>query len=657
MLPALWIALALCGVPSGGLRPAYAEGPPEKIIIPAEKFQEDANQGGTSETGLGETDRRFNFEGFRTRIDGLWFKRKALLERDLPDAAEQQIEAIQDLSREMGVSRLDAIASALVREGHECLEEGNYEGASRSLNDALRFTPDLPEAHFALAAANWRGGELGAAFGELFAGARAYLRSRTLTSAMFGNILILSILAIAGTSILISVAMLLRYHVLVRHDLAEALNANSPGRYTKDSIRLFGWILVALPLITWVAALWTPAYWLSLTFRYQNARERVISAALFILLVLSAPAARAAEILFALAADPSARLMLASTSLSYDPEQILVLEEKAAANPQDPAYKFLLGGLYARGRYFEDALAEYRTVVQLDPQSYRAFNNMGNIFLRTGQPEDAVKNYRQALELRTDFLPAYYNIYLARKELLQLREGEEALRSGQSIDPDGMSRLVDEAKTRGVGEPVDAVISRDEVFARILGEGQDHRSIAASLVSFPSILLALFFLTALLLARLFGRRHATRCVKCGQAFCHRCKISQQSPEYCAQCHQIFLRREGIAPAMMREKVSDSERFRTAQARLSRLSALVLPGMSRLLDGRTLSGTLASALWCGSLLALVLRPWLLHVAGAGAVQPFFMLTIVLGVLAAGGWMLGNFRAIRDADAPAGIWRWH
>src|SRR5439155_23997288 len=190
-------------------------------------------------------------------------------------------------------------------------------------------------------------------------------------------------------------------------------------------------------------------YWLTLTFRYQNVREKIISAVLFVLLVLSAPAARSAEILFALAADPSARLMLASTSLSYDPEQVVVLAEKAEANPQDPAYRFLLGGVYSRGRYFSDALAEYRRVIELDSKSYRAFNNIGNIYLRTGQTEEAVKNYARATELKRDFLPAYYNVYLARKELLQLRESEQALREGQKIDPAGMALIVDEARAGG----------------------------------------------------------------------------------------------------------------------------------------------------------------------------------------------------------------
>ena len=217
-----------------------------------------------------------------------------------------------------------------------------------------------------------------------------------------------------------------------------------------------------------------------MTFRYQKVREKVITAALLVLMILSAPAARSAEILFGLAADPSARLMLASTSASYDPEQIVNLEQKADANPEDPAYRFLLGSLYARGRYFQEALEQYRKRDRAGRSSYRAMNNVGNVYLRTGRPEEAIKYYKNALGLRQDFLPAYYNSYLARKEMLQLREAEGVLREGQAIDSASLGRIIDDARARGPGEPIEALITRDEVFQRILGEGSGRTGIASS---------------------------------------------------------------------------------------------------------------------------------------------------------------------------------
>ena len=345
-----------------------AESGAERIVIPAEKFSGAKEAADPGARELTESDRRFNFEAFRARIDGLWFKRKAYIKKGLAAAAEEQLETIEDLARDVGVTRLDLIAMGLVREGYGYLGEGNFEKAIQSFRNAGRFSADQPEAHFGLASAHLKNGNFGESGAELLQGARALLQSRTFASAELGNILIVLVLAVALTAVVVSIAMVIRYQALFRHDVAEAVCARSQGTPSREAL-ILTWVILLLPLLTWVAALWTPAYWLTITFRYQRSREKALSAAVFLMLVLSAPAARSAEILFALSADPGTRLMLASTALSYDPEQTVVLAEKAESNPQDPAYRFLLGCLYARGRYFNDALAEYRKVIELDPRS------------------------------------------------------------------------------------------------------------------------------------------------------------------------------------------------------------------------------------------------------------------------------------------------
>lgn len=629
----------------------------ERIVIPQDKFLGGTGESPRGENGV-EANRRFNFEGFRSRVQGLWFKRKAFVQKNLPDAAAEQTQAMQQLCAEVGVTRLDDVAAALVHEGHGFLEEGNFDKAGRSFEDALRFDPDLPDAHFGLATAHWRqSGGFSSAIVEMTSGTRAIFRNRSTSSAVLGNILIILILAVAATAVLFSIAMFLRYQILVRHDLSEALVSNDPTKTVpREAHLLAGWGLLLLPLLTWLFALWTPAYWLTLTFRYQKIREKFISSALLVLMILSAPAARAAEILFGLAADPSARLMLASTSASYDPEQIVNLEQKANANPEDPAYRFLLGSLYARGRYFREALEQYQRVIALDAKSYRATNNVGNIYLRTGRPEEAIKHYKNALALRHDFLPAYYNSYLARKEMLQLREAEQVLREGQEVDSANLALIIDEARASNSGEPIEALVTRDEVFQRILGEGSGRTGIASSLVSVPSIVAAIFLIAALALLLVLGPRSATRCAKCGEAFCHGCKIGHQVPDYCTQCQQMSLARDALAPALRREKTSQSDRFRDVWVRLARITSVIVPGMGRLLDGRTWTGSLICAAWSGALLALILRPRLLQLPTAGTPHPLFVVTLLLTLIIAGVWVLGNVRSARP-PGPAGGWLWH
>src|SRR6185369_3469770 len=170
--------------------PAAPADSAERIVIPADKFQSDAGESNHGEDGV-ESNRRFNFEGFRSRIQALWFKRKAFVQK-LPDAAAEQTQAMQQLCAEVGVTRLDDIAAALVHEGHGFLEEGNFDKAKRSFEGALKFDPDLPDAHFGLATSHWRhGGGYSIAMVELTAGVRAIFRNRSTSSAVLGNFLIL----------------------------------------------------------------------------------------------------------------------------------------------------------------------------------------------------------------------------------------------------------------------------------------------------------------------------------------------------------------------------------------------------------------------------------------------------------------------------------
>src|SRR5205814_1104507 len=134
------------------------------------------------------------------------------------------------------------------------------------------------------------------------------------------------------------------------------------------------------------------------------------------------------------------------------------------------------------------------------------------------------------------------------------------------------------------------------------------------------------------------------------------KIGHQVPDYCTQCQQMSLARDALAPALRRDKTAQSERFRAAWVRLSRATSVIAPGMGRLLDGRTMTGVLISAAWSGALLALILRPRLLQLPTAGTAHPLLLVTILLGLLAAAFWVLGNVRSARPAG-PAGGWLWH
>jgi Ca-activated chloride channel family protein len=65
--------------------------------------------------------------------------------------------------------------------------------------------------------------------------------------------------------------------------------------------------------------------------------------------------------------------------------------------------------LYEAGRY-EEAIAAYQQAVKLKKDYAEAFYNMGDAFLRSGEPKKAIEAYKQALRFKPDMAVAYNNL-------------------------------------------------------------------------------------------------------------------------------------------------------------------------------------------------------------------------------------------------------
>jgi tetratricopeptide (TPR) repeat protein len=56
-------------------------------------------------------------------------------------------------------------------------------------------------------------------------------------------------------------------------------------------------------------------------------------------------------------------------------------------------------------------------VVELDPQDYEAWNNLGNSYLEIGRNLNALDSYRKALRIKPDYDISHYNVGLVSLRL------------------------------------------------------------------------------------------------------------------------------------------------------------------------------------------------------------------------------------------------
>ncbi len=103
------------------------------------------------------------------------------------------------------------------------------------------------------------------------------------------------------------------------------------------------------------------------------------------------------------------------------------LEEYKAAQralADHPEGHLNLGNLYARMGQLEQAQQAYRTAIDLDAYFTPAYNTLGQLYYATGRRQEAADIFRQALQTRPDAGDTHYSLALL---LVELQQPEEAL--------------------------------------------------------------------------------------------------------------------------------------------------------------------------------------------------------------------------------------
>lgn len=574
---------------------------------------------GTEQVHVGAARRGFDYASFLARLESVWFQRKTLLARGRDEDARELLERIRASCAEEGVKRLDHVAGALAAEARRDLREGSYERALSSLRVAAELDPNRPQLHMMQAAVHWKADHaLVAAAGQIVAALRATLLRSIQDLSLFHQLLFLLVLAIAGGGLVFALMMALRHHVAFRHEIEEWCRPAVGVPLAAAA----GWAALVLPLLTWIAAGWLALYWIAVMFRYMARRERWVAVWLLAAGAATLPVYRVGVALFGAAADPAVRTTLLSVGGEYDPDRVVRLRELVDTHPEDPVYHFLLAGLYKNGRYFEEAFAEYRQALDLDPALYPAYINIGNVFYATGQYGEAIVNYGKASALEPQSLLAYFNRHLAQSEDFRFADAEESLRAARAIDADRVATLLSAGRERPTAQ--DAALELVSIWESALGgrsplpgrPAADGAARAEALPLFDPIgiaCLATFVICAGVAIRSRGSETARRCIRCGEPFCGRCKRERnEGHEYCTACLHLFIRGDGLAPAAKTRKLEEVRIHGRRSARLRRAVSVLVPGAGHLLRGRPAWGTLLAVAWIASIVAL--RPLLAWTVG-------------------------------------------
>ncbi len=563
---------------------------------------------------IGEPRRGFDYEVFESHLESLWFQRKTFLANRRLDDANRQLERIRTFCAEEGIRGLTVLAGALIAESKRSLAEGNHDQALAALHYAEAFDPGRPQVYVGRAAVHWSADGLSMAlvrdvFQAIRASSTRSIRELTIVHQTAYALAV----SLALCLLFFSLLMLFRYQVVFRHEVEELVGPDVHERWAK----LIGWVAVSIPLTLWFGAGWAAIYWLVICFRFMNRSERMTAAFLMLVCALSMPAFRMIVGVYGTTADPAVRTTLASAKGEYNPERIVKLRRMVEAHPDDPAYRFLLGGLFKNGRYFEEAFNEYRAALEIAPSLASAHINIGNIFYATGQYSEAVVNYRRALESEPDSFLAYFNMHLAQSEDFKFSSAEESLRLARELEPRRVTELLSGASVWGDRPAAeDASLRITSIWDAALQGRRPNLSSTpeeksaglgwSTQVLNPLGAVSLLAIVLCLVSGIVSRsvETARRCIRCGRPFCNHCKSGREAREYCSQCVHMYVLGDGLAPGTKARKLYEVERHARRTRRSRGILSAVLPGSAQLLSGRSGTGVLFLLFWISALIVAI-----------------------------------------------------
>ena len=88
-----------------------------------------------------------------------------------------------------------------------------------------------------------------------------------------------------------------------------------------------------------------------------------------------------------------------------------------------------------QNNYWKSEREFYQRTLQYAPESFMAHNNLGNIYLNSGNKADAVKEYLKAVHFNPRFAPAYFNLGNIYSESASQEAGIKMYLKAIEIDP------------------------------------------------------------------------------------------------------------------------------------------------------------------------------------------------------------------------------
>ena len=84
---------------------------------------------------------------------------------------------------------------------------------------------------------------------------------------------------------------------------------------------------------------------------------------------------------------------------------------------------------------FSEVTNRYKKIVEIEPNNYKAYNNLGNALKELGKLKEAATSYRQAIKIKSDYTKAHFNLGNILNDFGKFKEAIPSLLLALKINP------------------------------------------------------------------------------------------------------------------------------------------------------------------------------------------------------------------------------
>lgn len=548
-------------------------------------------------------------------LSDLWIQQMETFRKgsENPDCEESFL-VIREFLLENGVSRAPEISAAYVQLGMKSLEEGRYSDAQWAFGAALKLDQFNVTASRAALSNGWRLGfaegfsrlseRINIGFGRLLSIGIRHLVWGNLALALSLSLMLLGLTTIGVVGI--------RQSALVISEMQHRI------RFIKD-LRILGivWLVLLASIFLSPGGLVSLIVVVQLvSFAFSEKKYRYVLWLAW-LLILGSFALTLGH-LFPLMLEESTFFRSACYSLYGGYSEPLVAELKQLVGEEtDPVRRariqFMLGMMYKKGGFFNDARRELEHYIEVNPRDADVYINLGNIEFINDRIKTAIEMYRKAESLDAQNPRIYLNLSKAYLSQFRFDEAREMQNKAMRLDPELTAELIANHSSKPVRMVSDVPVSHvwlvDETKRTLRSAAagiEDYWKSPLVRIGFTPGLIGWGCVALLMMILPFIARSlvlSRYCLKCRKPMKPDLK-SGGTDHICVTCHMVFFKKTETG----KSRPGVAETFQPVHLNrdlvIHRVLSILIPGAGRLYSGYVLSSLIMMAVWSGSIGAIL-----------------------------------------------------